>query len=94
MERPAIVTQEHLDFLDELRESGDTNMYGADPFLRDAFPELAELEARDILRYWMQSFTERHPACDMKKTTQKQRSWYWKVNTSRKSNWSEVTCTT
>lgn len=31
--RPEIVTEEHLKFLDRLRESGATNMYGASPYL-------------------------------------------------------------
>jgi len=32
-ERPEIVTDEHLDYLDELRESGVTNMFGAGAYL-------------------------------------------------------------
>ena len=31
------LTQEHIDFLDELRESGDTNMFGAQPYIVDEF---------------------------------------------------------
>jgi hypothetical protein len=58
--RPDIVTDEHLLFLDELRESGVTNMYGARPYLMDAFPTLNRNEAADVLEYWMRSFSERH----------------------------------
>ncbi len=66
---PPFVTEEHLIFLDELRDSGDTNMYGAGAYLDSEFPELSDdtpsfhssQKARDILAYWMKSFTERHP---------------------------------
>jgi len=61
-ERPAIVSDEHLEFLDELRESGATNMFGARPYLMRAFPGLTKEEADDVLQYWMDSFSERHPA--------------------------------
>jgi hypothetical protein len=58
------VTQEHLEFLDDLRESGDTNMYGAGPYLDAEFPDLNDGRpshhssdmARKILVYWMESF--------------------------------------
>ena len=30
--------QEHLDYLDELRESGITNMFGARPYLMQSYP--------------------------------------------------------
>lgn len=43
-------------FLNELRESGITNMFGAGPFLEDEFPELNRQEAKDELLAWMQSF--------------------------------------
>ena len=61
MERPEIVRDEHLDFLDQLRESGVTNMFGAAPHLQDAFPdELNKQDARQVLLYWMETFSERH----------------------------------
>jgi hypothetical protein len=53
--RPNIVSNEHLTFLDELRESGITNMFGAGPHLEFNFA-LTKAEARVILTYWMQSF--------------------------------------
>tara|TARA_R110002051_G_C8739753_1_gene498904 strand:+ start:2724 stop:2906 length:183 start_codon:yes stop_codon:yes gene_type:complete len=43
-------------FLNDLRESGITNMFGAGPFLEDEFPELNRQEAKDELLAWMQSF--------------------------------------
>lgn len=61
-ERPEFVSDEHLEFLDELRESGETNMFGARPYLMRYFPGLSKEEAGDVLSYWMSSFSERHPA--------------------------------
>jgi hypothetical protein len=57
---PEKCTEEMLDYLDDLRESGATNMFGATPFLRDAFA-ITQNEARAILLYWMNTFSERHP---------------------------------
>jgi hypothetical protein len=59
-ERPKFVTEEHLEYLDELRESGETNMYGARSYLMDEFPELNKKEAGQILTYWMKTFTDHH----------------------------------
>jgi hypothetical protein len=59
MDRPEFVTDEHLEYLDELRESGVTNMYGATSFLMEDFP-LTRQEALDTLGYWMHTFSERH----------------------------------
>ena len=47
---------EYFEFLNELRESGITNMFGAAPFLEDEFPELNRQEARAELSSWMKSF--------------------------------------
>lgn len=58
--KPEVVNEEHLLFLDELRESGDTNMFGARPYLLQEFPWLSKEEAGEILSYWMRSFPERH----------------------------------
>lgn len=43
-------------YLDNLRESGETNMFGAKPYLIKRFPELLKGEAEDILKNWMDSF--------------------------------------
>ena len=59
IERPAIVLDEHLLFLDDLRESGQTNMFGAVPYLKYAFG-LDKKKAKIVLVYWMESFSERH----------------------------------
>lgn len=53
----------HL-YLDELRESGVTNMFGAVPYLRTEFG-IDKREAREILLDWMRSFDERHLAQDV-----------------------------
>ena len=47
-------------FLDELRESGVTNMFGAAPYLVEEFG-VTRQEAKNLLLNWMQTFEERHP---------------------------------
>ena len=59
-ERPEIVSDAHLIYLDELRESGATNMWGAGEYLEHEFC-LARNESKTILIYWMNTFGERHP---------------------------------
>ncbi len=61
IERPAIVTDAHLKYLDDLRESGATNMWGAGAYLRRKFRGTSEDESATIVAYWMRSFEERHP---------------------------------
>ena len=55
--RPEMVTDEHLVYLDNLRESGVTNMYGAGSYVQSEFA-LSKQEAHHILSYWMESFGE------------------------------------
>jgi len=50
--------EEYYKFLDNLRESCVTNMFGATPYLVKAFSELSEVEAREILGSWMRTFSE------------------------------------
>ncbi len=45
-------------FLDELRDSGETNMYGAGPYIRDEFG-LDKYQSRTILGEWMTDFEAR-----------------------------------
>ena len=47
-------------FLDDLRESGATNMFGAAPYIVEEFG-VTRQEAKDLLLNWMQTFEERHP---------------------------------
>ncbi len=59
IEKPEGLTDEHLEFLDLLRESGVTQMFGAGIYLEETFG-LPKAQARKILSYWMQTFSERH----------------------------------
>lgn len=61
MEKLEFVKEEHLDYLDFLRESGATNMFGAAPYVRAWFPELTKGQAWKVLVYWMETFSGRHP---------------------------------
>jgi hypothetical protein len=52
--------KEMLTFLNNLRESGKTNMFGATLYLQAKFEELdTEYKARQILLYWMATYDER-----------------------------------
>lgn len=64
--KPDFVTDEQLEdmfrYLDDLRESGETNMFGAGRYLEEMFPEMlardvhehrASDRARQVLLYWM-----------------------------------------
>lgn len=53
--RPTFITDEHLEYLDDLREGGETNMFGAGSYLMKSFG-LTSPVARDILMYWMKTF--------------------------------------
>ena len=50
--------KKYFAYLEELRHTGVTNMYGARPYLQRAFPELTSDSQRagEILRAWMNSF--------------------------------------
>jgi hypothetical protein len=52
--------EKYFNFLDNLRESGAVNMFGATPYLRKTFKKLSEDEAREILKEWMHTYSERH----------------------------------
>ena len=56
-DRPEEVTTEHLVYLDNLRETGATNMFGAGEWVESAFG-VGRREARKIVRYWMDTFGE------------------------------------
>ncbi len=49
------MNQKQKQFLDKLRESGDTNMFGAVPYLMEEF-KIDKQEARAILKEWMDTF--------------------------------------
>jgi hypothetical protein len=46
---------EYFDYLVELRDSGETNMWGAAPYLETAFG-LSRSDARKVLIAWIESF--------------------------------------
>jgi hypothetical protein len=58
-ERPDYCDNEHLEFLDRLREIGSTNMFGASPYIQREYG-FTKNESRAILGYWMDTFSERH----------------------------------
>jgi hypothetical protein len=60
-EKPACLTDAHLEYLDDLRESGLTNMFGGAEYLKAEFPDLSKKESVEVLVYWMRTFSERHP---------------------------------
>jgi len=47
-------------YLDALRESGITNMFGASPYIEDKFG-VSDKEARKLLLKWIKTFDQRHP---------------------------------
>lgn len=57
--KPRFLNAEHLEFLDRLRLSGVTNMYGVVPYIREEFPELSRHEAQTLFSYWMKTFSAR-----------------------------------
>lgn len=54
-QKPDCCADEHLEYLDALRESGETNMFGARPYLMREFPNLTKDEALSVCMYWMYS---------------------------------------
>lgn len=64
VERPKECTDEMLEYLDDLRDSGETNMFGAGSYLEEEFPELAgnggsfhsSKATHSVLSYWMKTF--------------------------------------
>ena len=50
--------ERYFKYLDDLRQSGVTNMFGAGPYLAFTFV-ITKSEAREILARWMTSFAER-----------------------------------
>jgi hypothetical protein len=70
IEKPTWLENENLEaallFLDELRESGITNMFGARPYLQEWWADeyildkLTDKEASELLTYWMKTFSKRH----------------------------------
>jgi len=55
MSRPDYITDEQLDYLDELRESKETDMFRATLYIQIEFG-VDQNEATKILKYWMETF--------------------------------------
>ena len=54
MKKEVELTEEHKIFLEVLRETGKTNMFGASPYLVEEFG-LNKYEARNVLKQWMKN---------------------------------------
>ncbi len=52
---------DYFQFLDNLKESGIANMFGATPYLEKAF-DLDKKEAQKILIEWMEQYTDKKGA--------------------------------
>ncbi len=50
------IEERHLEYLDDLRKSGETNMFGASAYVLAEFPELTKQEAKEVVSYWMDTF--------------------------------------
>jgi len=59
MKRPNYLATAHLEFLDDLRESGAVNMFGASSYLRTEFPLLTREQAKKIWVYWAETFGQK-----------------------------------
>ena len=59
-ETKAPTQDEANEYLDDLRESGVTNMFGAGVYLRDVF-DVTRQQASKLLAEWMRTYGERHP---------------------------------
>ena len=51
--------EEVFEFLDNLRESGITNMFGSGPYVQEEF-NTNNKETKELVLEWMRTFTERH----------------------------------
>jgi DNA repair photolyase len=61
LEPDAPTKEEVFEYLDGLRESGVTNMFGASPYIQEEFG-LNKADARGLLMEWMNTFSQRHPS--------------------------------
>lgn len=57
MERPEQATEEVMDYLDDLRDSGATNMWGAGEYLQARFGLVGKGQD-NVLFYWMNAKRE------------------------------------
>ena len=57
MEKPEIYTEEHRDYLNDLRDGGSINMFGAAQHVALEF-NLSMKDAKQVLKYWMMSYNK------------------------------------
>ena len=50
--------EEYYQMLENIRQSGITNMFGAAPYLKEFCPELSHEESKEILLSWMSNYNE------------------------------------
>lgn len=62
--------QQYFDFLEDLRQSGDTNMFGAGIYLQQAFG-MGRTEATGILSRWMKGHDDKSRILDGPQTKTK-----------------------
>jgi hypothetical protein len=60
MSNVVVNREEVFQYLDDLRGSGETNMFGAGPCVEAKF-NISRQTARDLVSKWMKTFDERHP---------------------------------
>lgn len=65
MRKTTELEMEALTFLNFVRESGVTNMFGAAPYVEDEFG-IDKREARRLLQLWMQNFNEEGDYAEVK----------------------------
>ena len=58
-----LLVDEVLEYLDDLRESGVTNMFGASEYVLKEFKMvgITKQHSFDLTGMWMSTFSERHP---------------------------------
>lgn len=50
--------EEYYQVLENIRQSGITNMFGAAPYLKELCPELSHKMAQAVLVNWIHNYTE------------------------------------
>lgn len=59
MDELSVIKEPVFEYLDQLRVTGVTNMFGAAPYVQAEF-DLEPAAARYLLSEWMRTFGERH----------------------------------
>lgn len=63
----------YFTYLDQLRESGQTNMYGGAQYLRSVYPELSKEESGKVLTLWMETFDNQNTVSERVQKVKKER---------------------